>query len=61
MEKASHDCILYGTGECNENCDDCNRCDINPRKTCDNCMKCISGDADYRSILIEGIRLSPEN
>ncbi len=47
-------CLFYdreciGCGEC--------RCDLDPDKVCDNCMQCVLGSADYRSILIDGIEL----
>lgn len=36
------------------------RCDLDPEKICDNCMKCVTGDAAYRAILIDGIQLEDE-
>lgn len=52
----SRPCILYDR-EC-IGCGECDRCDLDPEKICDNCMKCVNGDAEYRSIAIDGIRLS---
>lgn len=49
-------CVLYDR-EC-IGCGECDRCDLDPDKICDNCMKCINGDAEYRSIAIDGIELS---
>ncbi len=49
----SHPCILYDR-EC-IGCGECDRCDLDPSKICDNCMKCIRGEADYRGIRIDGI------
>ena len=46
-------CVLYER-EC-IGCGECNRCDLNPEKICDNCMKCIKGNVDYRGISIDGI------
>ena len=37
------------------------RCDLDPDKVCDNCMKCVMGDADYRAISITGIELEEES
>lgn len=37
-----------------------NRCDLDPTKICDNCMKCVTGGADYRAIQIDGIELESE-
>lgn len=46
-------CVLYDrvcTG-----CGECDRCDLDPDKICDNCMKCIKSEADYIGINISGI------
>ena len=51
-------CILYDR-ECT-GCGECDRCDLDPKKICDNCMKCVNGDAEYRSIAIDGILLEHE-
>ena len=48
-------CVLYDR-ECID-CGECQRCDLDPDKICDNCMKCVMGDADYRAISITGIEL----
>lgn len=31
-------------------------CDLDPSKTCDNCMKCVM-DTDFNAVTITGIRL----
>ena len=48
-------CVLYNR-ECIE-CGECNICDLDPSKICDNCKKCIglSGDAEYRAIKVDGV------
>jgi len=48
-------CVLYDR-ECIE-CGECNLCDLDPSKVCDNCGKCIGleGDMDYRAIRVDGI------
>ena len=51
-------CVLYDR-EC-IGCGECDPCDLDPEKICDNCMKCVNGEADYRSIAIDGIRLPQE-
>ncbi len=38
-------------------CGECDRCDLDPNKICDNCMKCINGENEYRAITVDGIRL----
>ena len=52
-------CVLYDW-EC-IGCGECDRCDLDPEKICDNCMKCIQGDAEFRGIVIDGIRLEDES
>ena len=51
-------CVLYdreciGGGECD-------RCDLDPEKICDNCMKCVNGDAEYRAVSIDRVILEGE-
>ena len=55
----SRPCVLYDR-ECIE-CGECDRCDLNPEKICDNCMKCVNGDAEYRGIQIERVLLDQED
>jgi hypothetical protein len=52
-------CVLYDR-DCIE-CGECDRCDLDPDKICDNCMKCVNGDDEYRSILIDKVILPEEN
>ena len=52
-------CVLYDR-ECID-CGECQRCDLDPDKICDHCMKCVMGDADYRAISITGIELEEES
>lgn len=37
------------------NCRECDICDLNSEKICDNCMKCINSEEDYKSVIIEKI------
>jgi len=48
-------CVLYDR-ECIE-CGECNICDLDPTKICDNCKKCIGldGELEYRAIKVDGI------
>lgn len=55
----NHPCVLYDR-EC-IGCGECDRCDLNPEKICDNCMKCVNGDAEYRGITIDRIMLEKED
>jgi hypothetical protein len=47
------ECVLMDR-ECTD-CGECNICDLDPSKICDNCCKCIDIDADYKSIQIDEI------
>ena len=53
-----HPCLLYDR-EC-IGCGECDRCDLDPNKICDNCMKCILGEAEYRAVSITEIQLEGE-
>ena len=48
-------CVLYER-EC-IGCGECDRCDLDPNKICDNCMKCIHRDSDYLAVKIDDIQL----
>ena len=57
-------CVLYDR-ECIE-CGECNLCDLDPSKICDNCGKCIGmdGNLEYLAIKIHGIideHMNPED
>lgn len=55
---AARQCVLYDR-ECTH-CGECDRCDLDPEKICDNCMKCVNGDSDYRAIALDEILLESE-
>lgn len=44
-------CILYDR-DC-LNCGECDMCDMNPDKRCDNCGSCLNDSGDYRSVDIK--------
>lgn len=50
------ECILYDR-ECID-CGECNMCDLNPKKVCDNCGICIDSGNDYN---IMDVDLTTEN
>ena len=54
----NHACVLYDR-EC-IGCGECDRCDLDPEKICDNCMACERADGDFRSILIEEIKMDED-
>lgn len=41
-------------------CGECDRCDLDPNKICDNCMKCVNSDAEYRAIMVDDFELEEE-
>ncbi len=51
MEKK--DCVLFDR-KCID-CGQCDTCDLNPLKTCDNCGRCIDNDYEYNAIKLTGI------
>lgn len=50
-------CLLVDDKICN-GCGECDRCDLDPEKLCDNCMKCMGDAVDFRAITISGIRMN---
>lgn len=48
-------CVLEDR-PCTE-CGECNLCDLDPTKICDNCGKCIGMDGryEYRALKVDGI------
>jgi len=52
-------CVLDETTECIE-CGESNRCDLDPNKICDNCMKCLGMDSDYLAVEIDDIIMDPD-
>ena len=52
-------CVLYDR-ECIE-CGECNICDINPDKVCDNCGKCQQSHNGYLAILAHTVRCNQTN
>jgi hypothetical protein len=48
-----NECLLYDK-KCND-CGECNICDLNSKKTCDNCCKCLEADSDFRGVYIDEI------
>ena len=47
-------CVLYDR-ECIK-CGECDMCDLNPDKVCDNCMRCVQRDTDFLAIEIDEIQ-----
>ncbi|MBE5802954.1 MAG: hypothetical protein E7316_00400 [Clostridiales bacterium] len=41
-------------------CGECDRCDLDPDKLCDNCMKCVNTGAEYRAIMVDDFALEAE-
>ncbi len=53
------ECVLYDGKEC-DGCMECEVCDLDPSKVCDNCGKCLE-IKDYATIKIDKIITDPEN
>ncbi len=49
------ECVLRD-GPCT-NCGECDRCDLNPNKICDNCGLCIDSAEDYNILKIDEIQI----
>ena len=47
-------CVLYDR-ECIE-CGECNMCDLDPSKVCDNCGKCINENKNYKIIEVTKLK-----
>lgn len=56
-EKRTRECVLYDR-EC-IGCMECEMCDLDPGKVCDNCGKCIEFE-DVASIKIDKIYTNPD-
>ncbi|MGE5607577.1 MAG: hypothetical protein ACM3YE_18030 [Bacteroidota bacterium] len=52
------ECVLETGKECTE-CGQCNVCDLDENKICDNCCRCL-GEADYSAVEITEIILPEE-
>ena len=51
--KLKVECVLYDR-EC-IGCMECETCDLDPNKVCDNCGKCIDNDKEFEVIGIDEI------
>lgn len=56
--KEPKQCVLYD--RICIGCGECDRCDLDPNKICNNCMQCVRGEGDYRAILVDDIELESE-
>ena len=50
-------CILYER-ECID-CGECDMCELDPTKRCDNRMKCVNNNAEYRAVIVDEV-IAPE-
>ncbi len=55
MEK---ECVLYDR-VCIA-CGECEKCDLDSTKICDNCMRCVKGESEYLSLPIDDIEAPEE-
>lgn len=51
MNNQGKACVMYDR-DC-INCGECEICDLDPNKKCDNCGKCIEDGADYSTVDVE--------
>ncbi len=49
-------CVLYD--RLCSGCGECDYCDLNPLKLCDNCGKCLETGKEYNEIKIDSVILS---
>lgn len=47
------ECVLYDRACIG--CGECDYCDLNPMKLCDNCGRCIDSGKEYEEIKIDGV------
>ena len=47
----SKECVLYSR-QCTS-CGECDMCDINPTKKCDNCGKCLDNAEELRTVYLD--------
>lgn len=59
MKQYGESCVLENR-LCTE-CGECDRCELNSEKTCDNCCQCIESTADFAGIEIEEIIINTED
>ena len=53
------DCILYDR-PCTD-CGECDMCELDPTKRCDNCMRCVQGNAENRAVYIDRVIAPNQN
>ena len=54
MAREEKPCILYSDRPVCIGCGDC-RCELDPDKICDNCMRCVEDGPAFRSVMISGV------
>lgn len=59
MRKAGETCVLDDR-ICTE-CGECDYCELDSNKICDNCCKCIDSGSDYSGIEIDDILIDIED
>ncbi len=52
------ECVLYD--RLCIHCGECDRCDLDPNKICDNCGKCIDSGEEYAKLPIDAVLLEEE-
>ncbi|MGI6169128.1 MAG: hypothetical protein ACOYI4_05340 [Christensenellales bacterium] len=52
-------CVLYDDRKCTQ-CGECEVCDQDANKICDNCCRCIQTQDDYKELVIDAVLLPEE-
>lgn len=47
------ECVLFDR-QCS-NCGECEICDLNPSKICDNCCECIEAKTDFAELRVDAV------
>ena len=59
MRKSGEPCVLEDR-HCHQ-CGECDQCELDNNKTCDNCCQCIETGADYAEVKIDDILINEED
>lgn len=52
-QETTRKCVLYDR-DCID-CGQCDMCELDPQKRCDNCMRCVHTGAEYNAVIVDKI------